>query len=424
MLSLKPFAFLIRNTSPRMRRMLAGSIILALAKLLGYARDAVVAARFGADGPVAAYIATIGLLGITGTVAADAVMIWSSQHFMRGGGSRKPWRIAIALSAMTAVAVSSSSELIAGLLVRSNPSLEAEVAQAIRAMSVGFGGLIALAVAQGKFNAEGRLASSFGLSVAWSAIALGGAAFLSPPRLAIYASWSIAIIVVAAYSLLLVSASPNPDGDGAVPLAWIVLIAAASLANQLSFVLERRYGSSLGDAAVTALGLGYKITSLPLSLIVGTLGAAAISKFRPDMTYPDLRRRFAQLACVSAGAVAVILAVIAIAAPGVVAVAFGRGEFSKDAQSLTVNAVRGFVPAVVGASWYVIAARANQAIGRLTTSVAAAIAGFAVTYITLRAGAGTSVTGIALATGAGNIIAAVLATAPWMGSTDASGTPW
>lgn len=414
-----------RMSTSRVRSALYATGLLTIARVVGYARDVVVTGRFGVEDSVAAYITVLGFHGTTSLVLADAIMIWSAQSRLRGRSANRVLRTAWISAAIFSVLVAAAAPRVSSLLVGNQP-VAAEVTRALRAMSAGFGGLIVIAAVQGQLNAVGRVAMSIGLTSTWSFLALVGAAVLSTPRVAIYWSWTVAVVIVACASgwrggRFELSSQP---GEGSLlqsrsqrsGLSWVTLVALASILNQASFVLERRWAVNLGETEVTAIGLGYKVAVAPMTVMVGVVGMLAISRLDPKLPVSVIRSRLFRTSGLMLAVLVPSLAVLGLLAAQIIALMFGRGQFTESALQQTAQALQAFIPAVIGSALYVIAVRANQAVGQLRLPIVAAATGLAVNYALLVTGFGSSVSRIALATGVGNLSAAAVALVPWFRS--------
>lgn len=187
----------------------------------------------------------------------------------------------------------------------------------------------------------------------------------------------------------------------------LLLSSAITNVNQL---VDRGVASTVGDGAITALSYGWHVVNLPETVIVASLlvplypaiGAAGDDRI-------ELRRLIRRGLQAILTALAPIAAVLVVVAQPIVATLFGYGAFDGDAVDATATALRWYGAGLVALGVSTLFVRASHAVGDTVRPVITAVIAMAVNVLgNLWLGPLWGIRGIALATTASLVVAAVL----------------
>lgn len=187
----------------------------------------------------------------------------------------------------------------------------------------------------------------------------------------------------------------------------LLLASAVTNVNQL---VDRAVASTVGDGAITALSYGWHVVNLPETVIVASLLVPlypAIGAAGDDRS--ELRRLIRRGLTTVITALAPIAAVLIVAAEPVVATLFGYGRFDGEAVAATAEALRWYAGGLLALGVSTLFVRASHAVGDTLRPVITAVVAMAVNVVgDLWLGPIWGVRGIALATTASLVVAAVL----------------
>jgi len=389
-------------TARRVRPTLWAALVLAsaVAAVLGFAREAAVAALFGASRQADAFYAALSLP-------------FFAAHFLVGGALTPPLTAALAAllereeraSARAFLARAATGILAATVLAAlatallSGPVTRVLVpgfSLADRALTGSllvtlwvYGGATALALAGGAaLAAAGAYRTPVVAFAVGNALALGVLVLLRENGItalvwALNAGALLQLALVAAHLSRLdmlglpkgpagmVSRFPLPDA------LWLGLALAAAGAVDL---LERPFASAAGAGAVALLAYAGKLVHLPMRIVAAPLASVALPRLvrghvRADQSAPreagaTANRIFLLLAWCAATTAAAALSIAAIT--------FGRGRFGPDAVERLATLLRLLAPAVVAIGLVEVLSKYLLAHGRARAVAAAQGAGLLV----------------------------------------------
>ncbi|MGC5584400.1 murein biosynthesis integral membrane protein MurJ [Ornithinimicrobium sp. W1665] len=175
-------------------------------------------------------------------------------------------------------------------------------------------------------------------------------------------------------------------------------------------LVDRAVASTVEEGAVSAIFLGWRLTSLPETLIVAALMAPLYPAMGAAAGRPrELRALLHRGTGVTLTILVPVVAALAVVPDRVVALAFGRGSFDEDAVALTATAVVWFLPALLAVGWRHVVVSASYAVGDTRGPVAISIVAMVVNVVgDLVLAPVLGVPGIVLATSVSLVLAAVL----------------
>ncbi|GAP77573.1 MULTISPECIES: murein biosynthesis integral membrane protein MurJ [Brachybacterium] len=175
-------------------------------------------------------------------------------------------------------------------------------------------------------------------------------------------------------------------------------------------MVDRAVGSTLEPGAITALSYAWRLVNLPETLVVASLLVPlypALSAAASDRA--EIRRLVGRGLSIIVTLLVPLCLALAVAAGPIVDVIFGHGAFDAEAVELTSRAVVWYVPALLALGCRQLIVRASYAVGDSRTPVTIALLAMglnAVGNVVLAPALG--VAGIALATSVSIGVAAVL----------------
>lgn len=377
----------------------ASAMLIALtgmSQVLGYVRDAVIAAVFGAGDRLDAYLVAQGLLNLVITLGAAAVaraiVPPVTRAFKAGQHARVEGTVqsVVTLSTLTvltgAAIVFAAAEPVVSVVAPGFDEDTQELAAALTRILLAAGVFVALtdilaatAQAHGRFFLSGLQGLPFNLAM------IAAAAGLSTV-LGIYA---LAIGFVAGSALRMVLQLPalraegirlrprlSLDGDVREVLRFVPALLVGSAAVNVNTLVDRAVGSAQGDGVVTALSFGWRIVTLVDMLLVVTVVAAlypAFSAVGADTDRTALRQLVGRASRTMLVLLAPAVAILAVAAEPIVALLFGRGDFDATAVEMTATAVAVYAVSAVAVALRSIASRACLSVGDSRTPVAVAV---------------------------------------------------
>lgn len=187
----------------------------------------------------------------------------------------------------------------------------------------------------------------------------------------------------------------------------LLLASAVTNVNQL---VDRAVASTVADGAITALSYGWHVVNLPETVIVASLLVPlypAIGAAGDDRA--ELRRLIHRGLTAVITALAPIAAVLIVAAPPIVETLFGYGNFDATAVAATATALRWYAGGLLALGVSTLFVRASHAVGDTLRPVITAVVAMGVNVAgDLWLGPFFGVAGIALATSVSLGVAALV----------------
>ena len=410
--------------------------LTGVSQILGFVRDAAIAAVFGAGGELDAYLVAQGVmnlvLALVAGALARAVVPPVSRAAERGDGARATRTVQTVLTFAVLVLVGASSlvlfaaEQVITLLApgfdEPTTELAAYLTRIILVAALFVAGtdiLAAAAQAHGRFFGSGVQGVPFNLVMIAAALWAG-------PRLGVEAL-AIGFVVGSAVRMLVqlpavraagVRVRPrlalrDPDVREVLRLTPPLLLASAVV--NVNTVVDRAVGSSQGEGVITALSFGFRVVNLADSLLVVTVVAALYPAFSAAGS-PERRVELQQLVDRALRTMLVLITpvtvVLVVAARPIVQLIFGRGDFDEAAVEATATAVAFYAASALGLAVRSTASRACLAVGDSRTPTVVALVAMAVNVVgDLTLGLAFGIPGIALSTTLSLAVGAVLTVA-------------
>ncbi|WP_298454981.1 murein biosynthesis integral membrane protein MurJ [uncultured Cellulomonas sp.] len=404
----------------------------AVSTLLGFGRDVVIGAVFGAGAGLDAYLVAQGLMNvvlalIAGAMARSVTPVTAREAAAETDGCAGHRGFEVALT--VTVAVLGVGAVLMGIFVGPvtavlAPGFDGEQAELVRSLTrvvllatvliAGTNLLAALAQAHGRFGWSSLEGVPFNLVMITAAGVFG-------PR---YGVTALAVgFVVGSGARLLLQLVPVRSLGAPVRPRWAVrdpafreiarlappMMVGTALAN-VNTLVDRAFASTLADGSITALSFGWRLVNLPEVLLVASVLVPlypALSAAADDPA--ELRRLVGRGLSLTVTLLVPICLVLALVAEPLVEIAFGHGAFSADDIALTATAVAWFAPGLLALGCRQVVVRASYAVGDSRAPVTVAVGAVALNVLgdVLLVGV-MGLSGIALATSVSLVAAAVL----------------
>lgn len=175
-------------------------------------------------------------------------------------------------------------------------------------------------------------------------------------------------------------------------------------------LVDRAVASTVGEGAVSAVFLGWRLVNLPELLVVAALVAPLYPAMGAAAADPGRMRQLVRQGLTVALTLLTPVAVVLLLVPEeTVSLAFGRGAFDDDAVRLTALALVCFLPALLALACRQVLVSACYAVGDTRGPVLIGVVAMVVNVVgTVTLARVWGVAGIALATSASMVVAAVL----------------
>ncbi|MEQ7127116.1 murein biosynthesis integral membrane protein MurJ [Actinopolymorpha sp. B11F2] len=380
------------------------TLLSAASALLGFGRDVVIAAVFGAGAVLDAYLVSQGLMNlILGLVAGamakalvpvvaratateeaaqranhSATVVLSVTVLVLGVASVMLWLLTRPVvrvlapgfdAAQSELAVTSTRIILVAVVFVAGTNLLAAVAQARRRFFwAGVQGVPFNLVMIGTVAAFGP---RYGVAALAAGFVLGSAARLV-----------CQLVPLRAIGLRLrISFDLRDPGFRSVARLAPPLLVGSAIVN-VNTLVDRAVGSFLGEGVISALSYGWRLVTLPEMLVVVSLvtvlypafGAAADDR-------GELRRLVGQGLSTVMVVIAPMSAALLVCAPFVVQLVYQRGSFDAEAGEATSTAVMWYAPALLALAWREVVTRASYAVGDTVTPVLVALVAMAVNVV-------------------------------------------
>lgn len=405
--------------------------LTGVSTLLGFVRDAVIAAVYGAGPQLDAYFVALGLanivLGLLGTSltrAATPVLAREAdgEEVCRG---HRTFDVVIstsvvaigALSVALGVAAAPVSRVLAPGLTGEAADLLVLLTRIVLVTTVLVAAtdlLVALAQAHGVFRWGALQGVPFNLVMIASAGLLG-------PHLGIVAL--AAGFVVGSLARLGLQLVPLAQHRWPVRARWDLrspgvreigallppLVVGQAVLN-VNTLVDRAVASTVGEGAVSAVFLGWRLVNLPEMLVVAALVAPLYPAMAAAADDPARMRHLVHRGlAVSLTLLCPVAVALLVAPEAVVTLAFGRGAFDEQAVALTAVAVLCFLPGLLALACRQVVVSACYAVGDVRWPVAVGVLAMVVNVVgDLTLAPIWGVAGIVAATSASLVLAAVL----------------
>ncbi|GAB3248708.1 murein biosynthesis integral membrane protein MurJ [Arthrobacter pigmenti] len=406
--------------------------LTAISTLLGFVRDIVIAAVYGAGTALDAYWVAQGLmnilLGLVGySMMRSVTPVVAREVAAEGGDCRGHRSFNVALT-VTMVVLGAGSVVmgilagpVAGLIA---PGFDGEAAQLLemltRIVLVATVVIAATDLLAALSQAHGRFAWSSLQGVPFNVIMIAAAGLFGPhygiTALAVgFVVGSVARLVLQIPPLVSLGTKIRPGwnlGDpGFREIAWLVppMLVGNAVVN-VNTLVDRAVASTLDEGAVSALAYGWRLVNLPETLIVAALLVPLYPALSAAANNPaEIRRMVGRGLSVTVTVLVPVCLVIAIAALPLVQLVFARGAFDSEDAAVTAAAVAWFTPGLLALGCRQVVVSTSYAVGDSKAPVVVAIGAMVINVtgdILLAPVLG--VAGIALATSVSLLMAAAV----------------
>ncbi|MEV0288364.1 murein biosynthesis integral membrane protein MurJ [Kribbella sp. NPDC050820] len=406
------------------------TVLTAVSTLLGFARDVVIAAVFGAGAALDAYFVAQGLMNVVlglvaGAMAKAAVPVTAREARDEDGRCRPHRSFDVALSVTLIVLGLGSLVMwiaVTPVLAALAPGFEGEQAELARQLTrVVLAATVLIAgtnLLAGLVQAHGRFGWSGFQGVPFNLVMIGSAAIFGPQYGVIALAWGF--VAGSATRLLLqlipvhqlgirLRPSLRLDDPGFREIARLVpALLVGSAVGNVNTLVDRAVGSTLAEGTISALGYAWRLVSLGETLLVASLLTAlypALGAYATDRA--RMRKLVDQGLAVTAVCLTPLCVILVCAAEPLVTTVFGHGGFSDDDAALAAKAMVFYAPALLALGWRELVVRASYAVGDTTRPVAVAVVAMVVNVVgDLTLGLRYGITGLAASTTLSLLLAA------------------
>lgn len=379
---------------PRAAVLITG--LTAVSTLLGFLRDVVVAAVFGAGADLDAYLVAQGLMNIVlgliaYAMARSATPVTAREAAKETDGCRGHPGFNTALT--VTMVVLGVGGIVMGLFAGPVVSVIApgfDGAQTETAVMLTRIVLIATVLVAGTdllaalSQAHGRFAWSSLQGVPFNIIMITAAGLFGPR----YGISALAVgFVIGSCARLLFQLPPLRSLGTRVRPRWnlrepgfreiarlVPALLVGSAVGNINVLVDRAVGSTLEEGAITALSYGWRLVNLPETLLIASLLVPlypALSAAAGNTA--EVRRLVGRGLSVTVTVLTPLCVVLAVAAGPLVEVAFGRGAFSPEDSGATASAVIWYVPALLALGCRQVVVSASYALGDSRAPVVVAV---------------------------------------------------
>jgi putative peptidoglycan lipid II flippase len=378
--------------------------LTAVSAVLGFGRDVVIAAVFGAGPELDAYFVAQGLMNlvlglVAGAMAKATVPVVARELATDGGKAQARHSVIVALS-VTLVTLGVASVLmwiaagpVVAVLAPGFRGPQADLARTLTRIVLAATVLVAAtnllaaaAQAHRRFFWAGVQGIPFNLVMIVAAAAFGpryGVAALAVGFVAGSAARLLCQFVPLRSFGLRLGMSFDLSDPGFRAIARLVppLLLGSAIAN-VNTLVDRAVGSLVGAGTISALSYGWRLVGLAETLLVASLVTALYPAFGAAASnHDELRRLVARgLAATAVVLVPVSVGLLLVARP-VVTVVYQRGSFTDADAALTAAAVVWYAPALLALGWREVVVRASLAVGDSHRPVVVALFAMAINVI-------------------------------------------
>ena len=408
--------------------------LTALSQVLGFVRDAVIVAVFGAGAAVDAYLVAQSVMNVVLALVAGAlaraVVPPVSRAVAAGARARADRTVSTALTLTTIVLVAGSAlvlvatEQVVAVLApgfdRPTAELAVRLTRIVLVAALFVAGtdiLAAASQAHGRFFGSGVQGIPFNLvmiaAAAWAGPHLGAEALALGFVAGSAARLLVQLPTVRAAGMRLRPRLALRDDDVREVLRLTPALLVGSAVVNVNTLVDRAVGSAQGEGVITSLSLGFRVINLVDALSVVTVVAALYPAFSEAGTAdrrPELRALVDRSLLAMVALLGPVVAGLVVLARPLVALLFGRGDFDATAVSATATAVAFYAASVLGIAVRATTTRASLAVGDSRTPTLVAVLAMVVNVVgDLSLGVAFGIAGLAASTTLSLVLGALLA---------------
>lgn len=407
------------------------TVLTAASAAFGLVRDVVVGAVFGAGPELDAYLVAQGLMNIAlglvaGAMAKAVTPTTAREAATEEGpcGGHRGFDTALTITMIVLGVASIAIGLLAAPVIAVvAPGFEADQAelatQLTRVMLVatvlvaGTNLLAAFAHAHRRFGWASLEGIPFNLVMITAAAVLG-------PRYGVVAL--AGGFVVGSAARLLVQVPPLvavrarlrarlalTDAGFRQIVRLVPALLVGSAIGNVNTLVDRAVGSTLTEGTITALSYGWRLVAVPETVLIASLLVPLYPALGAAAGHTDeLRRLVGRGLGATVTVLAPICVVLFVAAPPLVALVFGHGQFDSTAIAATATALAWYSPALIALGCREVVVRASYALGDSRAPVGVALVAMVVNVVgDLTLGPIFGLRGLAFSTTASLVLAAV-----------------
>lgn len=405
--------------------------LTAVSTLLGFLRDVVVAAIFGAGAELDAYLVAQGLMNIVlGLVAyamaRSATPVVAREAAAEDNGCKGHTGFDVAFT--VTMVVLGVGGIVMGIFAGPVTSLIApgfDGGEAATAAMLTRIILVATVLVAGTdllaalAQSHGRFAWASLQGVPFNLIMIAAAGLFGPK----YGVTALALgFVVGSAARLILQLPPlrsigtrvrprlHLKDPGFREIAVLVppMLVGSAIGN-INTLVDRAVGSTLEEGAITALSYGWRLVNLPEQLLIASLLVPLYPAISASVgNLPELKRLVNRGLSVTVTILVPLCVVLAVAAVPLVEVAFGRGAFSREDIEDTATAVAWYAPALLALGFRQVVVSTAYALGDSRAPVVVAVVAMVINVVgDILLAPVMGVAGIALATSASLVTAAI-----------------
>lgn len=407
--------------------------LTAISQSLGFVRDAVIAAVFGAGATVDAYLVAQGVMNLVLALFAGAVARAIVPPVSRAADSDDPERahrtvqttltVTVLVLLAGSVVMFVAAETVVAVLAPGFDRDTRELAAALTRIVLGATIFIAVtdllaaaAQSHGRFFHSGVQGVPFNLAMIAAAVWFGPRYGVEALAIGFVVGSALRMLVqfpaVRAVGLRLRPRLALRDADMREVLRLTPPLLLGSAVVNVNTLVDRAIGSGQGEGVIAALSFGWRIVTLVDSLLVVTVVAAlypAFSAVGAEANRATLRSLVGRALSVMLVLLMPVVALLIVAAQPMVQLAYGRGDFDTRAVTMTATAVAFYAVSAVGIAVRSIASRACFAVGDSRTPVLVAVVSMVVNVVgDLTLGVAYGIPGLAVSTSLSLVVGASL----------------
>ncbi|HEY8456333.1 MAG TPA: murein biosynthesis integral membrane protein MurJ [Actinopolymorphaceae bacterium] len=422
---------------PTRRAVVRSSALLAaltaVSQVLGFARDAVMAAVFGATSAVDAFLVAQGLanlvLGLITGAMSRALIPPVTRAAAAGNPTAAHRTVRVALTVTITVLLAGSAvmfvaarPIVGALAPGFDPATADEAVRATRIVLAatfciaGTNLLAAAAQAHGRFFWSGFQGVPFNLIMIACAAGLGGQFGATALALGfVLGSLARLLVQLPAVGAIRLRLWPSfrlrdPGFREMLRLAPPLLVGSAIL--NVNTMVDRAVGSAQGAGVIASLSYGWRIVTLSEVVLVTAFTTTlfpAFSTLGDPARRAELRHATQRVLGVVMLLMAPLVVVLIVGARPIVILLFARGSFDDRAIALTATAVSFYSVSLAGLAVREVVARTSLAVGDSRNPVLSAFTAMLVNVVgDLTLGVRFGVAGLAVSTSLSVMLAATM----------------
>jgi len=417
---------------PTRRAVVRSSALLAaltaVSQVLGFARDAVMAAVFGATSAVDAFLVAQGLanlvLGLITGAMSRALIPPVTRAAAAGNPTAAHRTVRVALTVTITVLLAGSAvmfvaarPIVGALAPGFDPATADEAVRATRIVLAatfciaGTNLLAAAAQAHGRFFWSGFQGVPFNLIMIACAAGLGGQFGATALALGfVLGSLARLLVQLPAVGAIRLRLWPSFRLRDLLRLAPPLLVGSAIL--NVNTMVDRAVGSAQGAGVIASLSYGWRIVTLSEVVLVTAFTTTlfpAFSTLGDPARRAELRHATQRVLGVVMLLMAPLVVVLIVGARPIVILLFARGSFDDRAIALTATAVSFYSVSLAGLAVREVVARTSLAVGDSRNPVLSAFTAMLVNVVgDLTLGVRFGVAGLAVSTSLSVMLAATM----------------